>query len=290
MKNLKTAAVIVLLAMNIISIIVSIDYYKSIFESFTSSSRYNSPWMGLQTMLFVLAELFELSLCFVFLFATAEVKDKAYKLLRFYFVIYFIFHLPLTIMTWIQFGGNWAPWQLWYTVGMKLVSLFCVIVFLAAKPERNIERIDISNYELVAYTSTGHRFVHYLLDVLFFLPIWLPWISFSSYGFYRSGGILGNLFLYAGYFLYIFLSEAIFRQTFGKIWTNSCVVSNGIDLSTGRVLLRTLCRYIPFDGLSFLWQGKWHDSVSSTAVVYVNTWEKVFEEGPEGDNMVQNPV
>lgn len=83
--------------------------------------------------------------------------------------------------------------------------------------------------------------------------------------------------LYGCYFLYCFLSEAIFRQTFGKIATNSCVVSKGMRLSTGRVLVRTLCRYIPFDGFSFLFRGNWHDNVSSTAVVYIDTWEKVFE-------------
>lgn len=288
MKNLKTAAVIVLLAMNFTSIIVSIDYYKNLFESFGSSFSYYSPIMGVQRVLFILSELFEISLCFIFLFATGEVKDKSYKLLRFYFVMYYFFHLPLTILSLVQYGGNSAPWQLMYTLAMRLVSLFCVIVFLVAKPERRVEKVDISDYELVAYTSTGHRFVHYLLDVLFFLPIWLPWIGLSRYGL-SGPGFLANLVFYAGYFLYIFLSEAIFRQTFGKIWTNSCVVSNGISLSTGRVLLRTLCRYIPFDGLSFLWpSGKWHDSVSSTAVVYVNTWEKVFEEVPESDDTVPN--
>jgi hypothetical protein len=286
MKNLKTAAVIVLLAMNFTSIIVSIDYYKNLFDSFGSSYGY-SPILGVQQVLFILSELFELSLCFIFLFGAGEVKDKSYKLLRFFFVMYYFFHLPLTIMSLIQYGGNSASWQLLYTIAMRLISLFCVIVFLVAKPERRVEKVDISDYELVAYTSTGHRFVHHLLDVLFFLPIWLPWIGLSNYGL-DGPGFLANLVFYGGYFLYCFLSEAIFRQTFGKIWTNSCVVSNGISLSAGRVFVRTLCRYIPFDGLSFLWQGKWHDSVSSTAVVYVNTWEKVFEEESQSDNMVQN--
>src|SRR5688572_8451236 len=168
MKNLKTAAVIVLLAMNFTSIIVSIDYYKSLFASFGSSFSYYSPLMGVQRVLFILSELFEISLCFIFLFGAGEVKDKAYKLLRFYFVIYYFFHLPLTILSFVQYGGNSASWQLLYTVAMRLISLFCVIVFLVAKPERRVEKVDISDYELVAYTSTGHRFVHYLLDVLFF--------------------------------------------------------------------------------------------------------------------------
>lgn len=286
MKNLKTAAVIVLLAMNFASIIISIDYYKNLFESFGSGYGY-SPFQGLQTVLFLLAELFELALCFVFLFSTAEVKDKAYKLLRFYFVIYFFFQLPMTIMYLVNYGGNSTISQLIYVIAMRLVSLFCVIVFLVAKPEKPVAKIDISDYELVAYTSTSHRFVHRLLDGFFFMPIWLPWINFLSLGG-DSDRLIVYLILFTALFLYYFLAEAIFRQTFGKICTNSCVVSNGTNLSTGRVFLRTLSRFIPFDPLSFLWKGNWHDSASSTTVVYVNTWEKVFEDGPQGDNTIQN--
>lgn len=285
MKNLKTAAVIVLLAISITSIIVSIDYYKNLFGSFGSSFSY-SPFQGMQTVLFILAELFELALCFVFLFSAADVKDRAYKLLRFYIVIYFFLQLPMAIMYLVNYGGNSTTWQLVYMLGMRLVLLFCVIVLLVVKPEKPVEKIDISDYELVAYTSTGHRFMHRLLDGLFFMPIWLPWINYLSLGGDEDRLKLYLIFFIV-FFMYYFLSEAIFRQTFGKIWTNSCVVSNGISLSTGRVLLRTLCRYIPFDGLSFLWSsGKWHDSVSSTAVVYVNTWEKVFEEGSQSDDTV----
>jgi hypothetical protein len=171
---------------------------------------------------------------------------------------------------------------------MRLVSLFCVIVFLVAKPERPVAKIDLSDYGLVAYTSTGHRFLHRLLDGLFIVPLILPWMQFLG-GVFRSETMM-YLVAIMVYFLYYFMGESIFRQTFGKICTNSCVVSNGIGLSTGRIFLRTLSRYIPFDPLSFLWKGNWHDSVSSTNVVYVNTWEKVFEDGSPGDNPVQNPV
>jgi hypothetical protein len=116
----------------------------------------------------------------------------------------------------------------------------------------------------------------------------LPWMQYLG-EVYRSE-TMAYLVAIMVYFLYYFMSEAIFRQTFGKICTNSCVVSNGISLSTGRIFLRTLSRYIPLDPLSFLWKGNWHDSVSNTNVVYVNTWEKVFDEGSPGDDTVQNAV
>jgi hypothetical protein len=60
--------------------------------------------------------------------------------------------------------------------------------------------------------------------------------------------------------------------------TNSCVVSDGVELSGKRVFLRTLSRMIPLDKFSFLFGAKWHDRVSSTAVVYVDSWEMAFDE------------
>jgi uncharacterized RDD family membrane protein YckC len=149
----------------------------------------------------------------------------------------------------------------------------CVVLFLRAKPESQPANVDLSDYELVGYTSMGHRFVHYLVDVLFLLPI-----------FYSvSQHILQNVYMLQLMFvlLYLFyclLSEAIFRQTLGKMATGSCVASIGGPLTFGKVVGRTFARLIPFDRFSFLFRANWHDSNSNTTVVYINSWEKVFDE------------
>jgi hypothetical protein len=289
MKNLKTAAVIVLLAMNIFSIISSFDYYKNLFDLISSSLRYSSVLIGIQQILFLLSELFELTICLVFLLSSGEVKDKVYKLTRFYFVMFFFLYLPVLISNLVRYFDSATASGLLYFVVMRLAGIFAVIVFIIAKPERPVATVDISDYDMVAYTSTAHRFIHRLVDLFFILPVWLTWAMMLS----ANGGnetFELQLSLVLAYFSYYFLAEAIFRQTFGKIWTNSCVVSNGISLSTGRVFLRTLSRFIPFDQLSFFWKGNWHDSVSSTSVVYVNTWEKVLQEEANSDYPVQNPA
>lgn len=79
---------------------------------------------------------------------------------------------------------------------------------------------------------------------------------------------------YTGYiilFLYYFIFEILFRKTLGKFITGLIVVSvNDTSLTAKDLFIRTLCRFIPFNFLSFLFtsnQQFWHDNISNTAVV-----------------------
>ena len=70
--------------------------------------------------------------------------------------------------------------------------------------------------------------------------------------------------------LYYFIFESVSHRTLGKYVTNTKVVmQNGDEPSPRAILLRSLCRLIPFDAFSFLGRdGKgWHDSLSNTYVV-----------------------
>lgn len=71
------------------------------------------------------------------------------------------------------------------------------------------------------------------------------------------------------HFLYYCLMESFFGITIGKIITNTRVVDewgNKPDFKT--ILIRTLCRLIPFEALSFLvLEVGWHDSFSGTRVI-----------------------
>lgn len=280
MKNLKNPAIIAVMVMNTVGLVLSFGYYKQSFEDLDNITN------TIRSFFLLLTNFLELTLGFIALLAAhATLRDKAYRLLRFVYVMYYLLYFPVTLYFLFTYSVNFSSWQGIYSILARLASLGCVIVFLAVKPERHIGRIDLRDYELVSYTSGGHRFVHYLLDLLFLFPFMFSMVAYTEL---RSLGyeltIIANILYYGAYFIYSFFSEAIFRQTFGKIATNSCVVSNGIPLTTGRIFIRTLCRYIPFDAFSFLWGGNWHDSVSSTAVVYVDSWEKVFNEtDPESE-------
>lgn len=70
--------------------------------------------------------------------------------------------------------------------------------------------------------------------------------------------------------LYFFLMESLTDRSLGKYVTKTKVVSHsGGKPTQQQIFIRSLCRIIPFDGLSFLGEnGKgWHDSLSKTYVV-----------------------
>lgn len=91
-------------------------------------------------------------------------------------------------------------------------------------------------------------------------------------------GIWGTYFSFA-VFYYLFF-ESVFSRTIGKFITGSIVVNeNGLKPSFGIICIRTLCRLIPFDALSFLGKSEriWHDSLSKTYVVEKKDLEKDME-------------
>ena len=73
----------------------------------------------------------------------------------------------------------------------------------------------------------------------------------------------------AFYFLYFFgLETTNGGKTIGKRLLKMSVINNkGENLSTTQIFIRCLCRFIPFDAISFLCGWNWHDFLSTTYVV-----------------------
>lgn len=70
--------------------------------------------------------------------------------------------------------------------------------------------------------------------------------------------------------VYYGLFETLNMRTLGKYVTNTVVVNrDGSKPGTNRILLRTICRQIPFEAFSFLgvFPIGWHDTLSKTLVV-----------------------
>jgi hypothetical protein len=280
MKNLKTVAVCLVVAHILYKHISNIWYYKTLFVKVSDLNEENIRNL-FQQLLWWLIDLLTVICGILFLVSPVpSLKDRAYNLLRFIYVICAFLFLPHLIYIIIIARGDGSVTPDFKELGVFLtvqaVWLFCAIALLINKPERPVQKINLSDYELVNYTSTGHRFLHYLLDLLFLAPVVVFWAG-SWPGLNQS--LLGMELLFVLiYFVYCFLAEVLFRQTFGKMITGSCIVSNRMELSTGRVFIRTLSRLIPFDKLSFLFGGNWHDRLSSTTVVYIDSWQKVFDE------------
>jgi uncharacterized RDD family membrane protein YckC len=78
-------------------------------------------------------------------------------------------------------------------------------------------------------------------------------------------------------FLYYFSLESMNGKTLGKYLTKTRVVyKDGSTPTNGTIAKRALCRFIPFDALSFLssYPIGWHDKFSDTLVID----EKTFNE------------
>lgn len=290
MKKLKIVPLIIVPAIVLLNAILYPQYYTYLFESVTGSGHSFMFGGMLGSAVDIIRVILKVVLPIIF-FATSnkDVKDKAYQLFRVLLLVEFVCLLPLTVFHWSIVldrseplsAGNLATTLI--SISLNLFSLVCLAV---NKPEKKLSRIDLVDYELVSYTSKGHRFLHYVLDVLLFNSFWNQLTFIWRY----NGGLDYPWLIFVLptilYVLYYFLSELFFLQTFGKVFTGSVVVSSGGPLSARRILTRSLCRIIPFEAFSFLGNGKWHDNLSHTVVVYRDTWEKVFaEEDPEGEKV-----
>ena len=73
---------------------------------------------------------------------------------------------------------------------------------------------------------------------------------------------------YPIFFLYYALSEGLGGTTLGKLICGYTVIDEQANkISFGKAMLRTICRYIPFEQFSCFAERGWHDTLSKTYVV-----------------------
>ncbi|WP_205513510.1 RDD family protein [Longitalea arenae] len=142
---------------------------------------------------------------------------------------------------------------------------------------------DEVNY--VDPVSPGIRFVNYLIDQIAIGVIFngLDYVlGLSSNGNYSEDAIMqGNmaavwlrlLFSLAVTLTYYTIFEAATKgRTLGKILTNTTAITqDGTPFTFKHALLRTLCRFVPFEPFSAFGYMPWHDRWTNTVVVK-KTW------------------
>ena len=147
------------------------------------------------------------------------------------------------------------------------------------KPLDHLEDPDPSmqSYKLASHTK---RIFNFLIDgvaysllfgggIKFLAAIFLPLTSNYSL-------LLAIIVLSPPYFLYYLILEWLLRgKTIGKFFTNTRAISvtnRKMDFQT--TLLRSICRLIPLESLSFLGPKAigWHDSLSKTKVIVDEEW------------------
>ena len=121
--------------------------------------------------------------------------------------------------------------------------------------------------------TTSQRIKNYIIDNLVcgFGVFILFGIAFSVFHFEHADELFfGNYiwFTLAIRFLYTLIFEYYFFRTIAKVFTKTRVIrEDGSAPGFRDILLRTLCRFIPFNEISFMFDANWHDKLSHTRVV-----------------------
>jgi uncharacterized RDD family membrane protein YckC len=105
------------------------------------------------------------------------------------------------------------------------------------------------------------RFLAYSVDVIVFAILALPRLDLDTLPFYQR-----LLIMFLAYVFFVSF-ERLFLFTPGKIALNTRVCSeDGGAPTESSIFIRNLCRFIPFEALSFFGKKGWHDSISKTSV------------------------
>lgn len=199
-------------------------------------------------------------------------------------------------------SGNPASESLW---GIGLIAFICVglvvlVIIIVRKssirsnclPETLQASVQPSTSDPLSslgeeatqmvLASSWQRFGTMLLDVIFYyifafiLGVVLYSIGLGDLIQNTNDNILGIIII----IVYYVPQEAFFGRTLGKLITGTKAVNeDGTNLTFGRALGRTLCRFIPFEAFSFL-GGKgrpkgWHDRIPKTKVISLRKTSKV---------------
>ena len=104
----------------------------------------------------------------------------------------------------------------------------------------------------------------------FELSNWVENLSFMEIGFYSA--IVA--------FLYYYSTEVYFSRTIAKLITHTIVVNaDGSKPSKKSFFIRTCCRFIPFEVVTFFKEipRGWHDTMSETYVVKKRKFNKKYK-------------
>jgi len=144
-------------------------------------------------------------------------------------------------------------------------------VYEAPKSDLAIQEETTTDYPLA---TRGQRFINLLIDYFFVIVLSIILgVLGAVFGLGQQIDQMNdNLFGVIVMTLYYLPQEAVWGTTLGKLVTKTRVVDlNGNEIAFGKALGRTLCRFIPFEGITFLGgNGRphgIHDKLAKTKVI-----------------------
>ncbi len=145
-----------------------------------------------------------------------------------------------------------------------------------APPQSILEQTTKGQEGIYKIATTSQRFINYIIDhflisfFAFLLGAILAWIERDVAMLKLYGSTLGIVMTIT----YYFICENAFLKTLGKIITKTRVISiDGSDPTAKQIIIRTLCRLIPFEAFSFFGGNGhpvgWHDRLSRTRLISI---------------------
>lgn len=156
------------------------------------------------------------------------------------------------------------------------------------------------NVSPVSLATLPKRFVNYLIDsvilcnaIVMLIGLLGTWLD-TNYGYDdlvlgmpAIGNVKFSAFQAVVTFIYYGLFESLNGRTLGKYITGTVVIArDGSKPGEGTIFLRTLCRQIPFEFISFLFGLPlgWHDTLSKTLVVDAYDLERAKRQQEQAKN------
>lgn len=195
---------------------------------------------------------------------------KVFKFPIYYYTISNIFWFLTTLFS-TKYSFFILPEEIpWYFYTFKVINiLLLILIFINYWGSKNMTNQDIHKKEAKKLS----RLFNYMLDLLIILAFGFKHIRFLSDGFiFEDVDFLQsnpNWFFLINIFFYYFVMEFLFLQTIGKLHNNSKVEYTGNKFKS--ILIRSFCRFIPFEAFSFLGNKGWHDTISKTKVTVLGS-------------------
>ena len=207
-------------------------------------------------------------------------KYGKYKILLFFLISEFALQVIFFIPYALRFFNKNHSINIYEIFTQILVILSIFLSFLGTKYMLQFVKIKTDEQSLPILSNNSDRFINYILDRM--ICIYSFTVNYSIITIILQNGYINAepnfsvpfvIFAIALYnnFVYYFSLEAFFSLTPAKLISNTISVDNSNQiLNLKNALIKTLCRFIPFDNFSFLLGSNgFHDSVSNTKVLKI---------------------
>jgi uncharacterized RDD family membrane protein YckC len=217
---------------------------------------------------------------------------KRTRLIRFVFSIIFLSNVLIfvTVIILFIFKSFFTIWLqgIFMRLLYYLLDVFWIVVALKVlnhlKNQKTLQQEVVGEGEhsqsYYVKAAIGYRILHPIIDMLVTIAVFSQMLSI--FVDYDSGALFRfmtqtpeswaqrniTLVIVALRILYYIICESVLGSSPAKFLTQTRVIDyEGNKPSVKKVIIRTLCRLIPFEGFSFFANDGWHDKISETTVV-----------------------